>query len=100
MRLSKQSNCCNDLYNYFSQIEFIETIKKKYRYYITKKVMEKIIVPESRGYESVDNNFVIFLQKKEKEEEHSITIKNKKLIMFLVLFFLYYVLMIITINIL
>ena len=100
MRLSKQSNCCNELYNYFSQFEFIEKIKKKYRYYITKKVLEKIIVPECRDYESVDNNFVMFLQKKEKEEEHSITVKNKKLIIFLCLFFLYYILMIISVNML
>ena len=98
MRLSKQSNCCNELNNFFSQTEFIQNLKNKYKNYITKKVMEKIIIPESKDYENVDNDFLIFLKKKENEEDHSLIVKNKKLIVFLCIFFLYYLLMILTTN--
>ena len=98
MRLSKQSNCCNDLYNSFSQIEFIENLKKKYKFYISKKILEKINIPESRDYENIDKDFLIFLTKKENEEDNSLIVKNKKLIFFLIIFFIYYLLMIVTVN--
>ena len=99
MRLSKQSNCCNDLYNYFSQIKFIENLKKKYKNYISKKIIEKIIVPESRDYEYVDKDFLSYLKSKENEEDNSLIIQNKKLIIFLCIFFVYYLVIIITNNI-
>lgn len=98
MRLSKQSNCCNDLYNSFSQIEFIENLKKKYKFYISKKNLEKINIPESRDYENIDKDFLIFLTKKENEEDNSLMVKNKKLIFFLIIFFIYYLLIIATVN--
>ena len=98
MRLSKQSNCCNDLYNSFSQIEFIENLKKKYKFYISKKILEKINIPESRDYENIDKDFLIFLTKKENEEDNSLIVKNKKLIFFLIIFFIYYLLIIVTVN--
>ena len=100
LRLSKQSNCCSDLYNYFSQFDFIATIKKKYKYYISKKAMNKIIIPESKDYESVDSDFVMFLQKKEKEEDNSTNIKITKLIIFIILFVVYYILIMLAINML
>ena len=99
MRLSKQSNCCNDLYNFFSQIIFIENLQKKYKNYISKKVLEKLIVPESRDYENVDKYFLNYLQSKEDEEDNSLIVQNKKLIIFLCIFFAYYLIMIITTNI-
>lgn len=98
MRLSKQSNCCNELYTYFSQTDFIENLKQKYKYYISKKVMEKINIPESRNYTDVDKSFLAFLQKKENEEDNSLIVKNKKVIIFLCIFFVYYLLAIIIIN--
>ena len=98
MRLSKQSNCCNELYNYFSQVEFIENLKKKYKNYISKKAMEKIIVPESRNYEDVDKSFLLFLKKKENENDNSLIVKNKKLMIFLGIFFLYYLIIILLVN--
>ena len=98
LRLSKQSNCCNELYTYFSQTDFIENLKQKYKYYISKKVMEKINIPESRNYTDVDKSFLVFLQKKENEEDNSLIVKNKKVIIFLFIFFIYYLLVIIVIN--
>jgi hypothetical protein len=98
LRLSKQSNCCNELYTYFSQTDFIENLKQKYKYYISKKVMEKINIPESRNYTDVDKSFLVFLQKKENEEDNSLIVKNKKVIIFLFIFFVYYLLAIIVIN--
>jgi hypothetical protein len=98
LRLSKQSNCCNELYTYFSQTDFIENLKQKYKYYISKKVMEKINIPESRNYTDVDKSFLVFLQKKENEEDNSLIVKNKKVIIFLLIFFVYYLLVIIIIN--
>lgn len=98
MRLSKQSNCCNDLYNCFSQIEFIQKLKITYKNYISKKIMEKIIIPESRDYENIDKEFLIFLNKKENEEDNSLIVKNKKLIIFLFIFFFYYVLIMLKNN--
>jgi hypothetical protein len=98
LRLSKQSNCCNELYTYFSQTDFIENLKQKYKYYISKKVMEKINIPESRNYTDVDKSFLVFLQKKENEEDNSLIVKNKKVIIFLFIFFVYYLLVIIVIN--
>jgi hypothetical protein len=98
MRLSKQSNCCNDLYNLFSQIEFLENLKIKFKYYISKKVMEKIVIPESRNFENIDKDFLSFLKKKENEEENSSIVRVKKLVLFLVIFFIYYLLMIVTTN--
>ena len=53
MRLSRQSNCCNDLYNSFSQAEFLDNLKKNYKYYISIKVLERIIIPKSRDYENM-----------------------------------------------
>ena len=98
MRLSKQSNCCNDLYNCFSQVEFLDNLKQNYKNYISKKVLEKIIIPESRDYENIDKDFLNFLKKKESEEEESLIVKNKKLIIFLCIFFIYYILILITTN--
>lgn len=98
MRLSKQSNCCNELTNSFSQVEFIQNLKKKYKNYISKKIMEKIVIPESKDYENVDKDFLIFLKKKENEEDNSLIVKNKKLIIFLCIFFIYYLAMIFIIN--
>ena len=98
MRLSKQSNCCNDLYNFFSQIEFLENLKIKFKYYISKKVLEKIVIPESRNFENIDIDFLAFLQKKENEEENSSIVRVKKLVLFLVIFFIYYLLMILSTN--
>ena len=98
LRLSKQSNCCNELYSYFSQTDFLENMKQKYKYYISKKVMEKINIPESRNYTDVDKSFLVFLQKKENEEDNSLIVKNKKVIIFLCIFFVYYLLVIIIIN--
>ena len=98
MRLSRPSNCCNDLYNCFSQAEFLDNLKKNYKYYISKKVLEKIIIPESRDYENIDKDFLNFLKKKESEEEESLIVKNKKLIIFLCIFFIYYILILITTN--
>ena len=98
MRFSRPSNCCNDLYISFSQIEFIKNLKIKFKNYISKKVMEKIIIPESRDYEYIDKDFLVFLNKKESEEDHSLIVKNKKLIIFLFIFFIYYMLIIITAN--
>ena len=98
MRLSIASNCCNDLYNSFSQIEFIKNLKLQYKNYISKKVMEKINIPESRDYENIDKDFLVFLNKKESEEDNSLIVKNKKLIIFLLFFFIYYLLIIITTN--
>ena len=98
MRLSRASNCCNDLYSSFSQIEFINNLKIKFKNYISKKVMEKIIIPESRDYENIDKDFLVFLNKKESEEDNSLIVKNKKLIIFLFIFFIYYLLIIITTN--
>lgn len=98
MRLSKQSNCCNDLYNFFSQVEFLENLKIKFKYYISKKVMEKIVIPESRNFENIDKDFLIFLKMKENEEENSSIVRVKKLVLFLVIFLIYYLLMIITTN--
>ena len=98
MRLSKQSNCCNDLYNFFSQIEFLENLKIKFKYYISKKVLEKIVIPESRNFENIDNDFLKFLKKKENEEENASIVRVKKLVLFLVIFFIYYLLMIVTTN--
>jgi hypothetical protein len=98
LRLSKQSNCCNELYTYFSQTDFIENLKQKYKYYISKKIMEKINIPESRNYTDVDKSFLVFLQKKENEEDNSLIVKNKKVIIFLFIFFVYYLLVIIVIN--
>ena len=98
MRLSKQSNCCNDLYNFFSQIEFLENLKIKFKYYISKKVLEKIVIPESRDLENIDKDFLAFLKKKENEDENSSIVRVKKLVLFLVIFFIYYLLMIITTN--
>ena len=99
MRLSRQSNCCNDLFNSFSQIDFINNLKIKYKNYISKKVIDTIKIPESRDYENIDKDFLIFLKKKESEEDNSLIVKNKKLIIFLFIFFIYYALMIIAINI-
>ena len=99
MRLSRASNCCNDLISSFSQIEFINNLKIKFKNYISKKVMEKIIIPESRDYENIDKDFLVFLNKKESEEDNSLIVKNKKLIIFVFIFFIYYALMIIAINI-
>ena len=99
MRLSRQSNCCNDLYSSFSQAEFLDNLKKNYKYYISKKVLERIIIPESRDYENIDKDFLIFLKKKESEEEDSLIVKNKQLIIFLCIFFIYYLLILITTNI-
>lgn len=98
MRLSKQSNCCNELYNYFSQVQFIDNLKKKYKNYISKKAMEKIIIPESRNYADVDKSFLLFLKKKENEEDNSLIVKNKKLIIFLCICFAYYLILIFLIN--
>jgi len=98
MRLSKQSNCCNDLYNYFSQIEFLENLKIKCKYYISKKELEKIVIPESRNFENIDKDFLTFLKKKEDEEENSSVVRVKKLVLFLVIFFIYYLLMIVSTN--
>ena len=99
MRLSRQSNCCNDLFNSFSQIDFINNLKIKYKNYISKKVIDTIKIPESRDYENIDKDFLIFLKKKESEEDNSLIVKNKKLIIFVFIFFIYYALMIIAINI-
>ena len=98
LRLSKQSNCCNDLYNFFSQITFMENLKKKYKFYISKKVFGKIIIPESRDYENVDKSILRFINKKDNEEENSLIVRNKKLILFLIIFTLYYLIIIIVIN--
>ena len=98
MRLSKQSSCCNDLYNLFSQIEFLDNLRIKFKYYISKKVLEKIVIPESRNFENIDKDFLKFLKKKENEEENSSIVRVKKLVLFLVIFFIYYLLMIITTN--
>ena len=99
MRLSRQSNCCNDLFNSFSQIDFINNLKIKYKNYISKKVIDTIKIPESRDYENIDKDFLIFLKKKENEEEESLIVKNKQLIFFLCIFFIYYILILITTNV-
>ena len=99
-RLSKQSNCCNDLYNFFSQSTFIENLKKKYKFYVSKKVLEKTVIPEARDYENIDKDFLKFINKKDDEEEdNSSIVKIKKLIFFIIIFTLYYLLIIIAINI-
>ena len=98
-RLSKQSNCCNDLYNFFSQNNFIENLKKKYKFYVSKKVLEKTVIPEARDYENIDKDFLKFINKKDDEEDNSSIVKIKKLILFLIISTLYYLLIIIAINI-
>ena len=67
-------------------------------YYISKKVLEKIVIPESRNFENIDNDFLKFLKKKENEEENASIVRVKKLVLFLVIFFIYYLLMIVTTN--
>ena len=79
MRLSRQSNCCNDLFNSFSQIDFINNLKIKYKNYISKKVIDTIKIPESRDYENIDKDFLIFLKKKESEEDNSLIVKTNSI---------------------
>ena len=75
-------------------------MKKKYKFYVSKKVLEKTVIPEARDYENIDKDFLKFINKKDDEEEdNSSIVKIKKLIFFIIIFTLYYLLIIIAINI-
>ena len=99
MRMSRLSNCCTDLYNFSSQKELLlENLKIKCKYYISKKVLDEIVIPESRNFEDIDKDFLTFLENKENEEENSSAIRVKKFVIFLIIFFIYYLLILAVTN--
>ena len=95
------NNLSNEFKRKFSYNKFYKDIEKHFKYFISRNLLDNIIVPQSREIQVLDKDNLLNIGSKRRDSynyEPKIRISNIKIIIFISALFLYFSVAIILLN--